>query len=81
MFSSVPNLTQWTELGEQLSGPNAECVREDALRFLVDLERRAERELASPEADATRTQALLGAIETAKTLVTTLFRPVDLSSL
>jgi len=81
MFSSAPNLPQWTELGEQLSGPDAECIREDSLKLLMNLERRAEQELASPHSDASRTQSLLEAIQIAKTLVKTLFQPVDLSSL
>ncbi len=81
MFESSPNIPQWSELGEQLSGPDGERVRESILQNLAALEQRAESEMASPQADAPRTQALLEAIQIAKKLAESLFKPVDLSTL
>lgn len=81
MFAIQPALPQWTELGEQLSGPDGDSKREEILNNLTILERRAEAELRSPTAAAPRVLALLEAVHSAKKLANTLFKPVDLSSL
>lgn len=81
MSESSPNLPQWSELGEQLAGPDREGIREHILHNLKSLKHRADRELASPQADAPRIQALIDAIQTAIKLVETFFKPLDLSTL
>jgi len=81
MLATQPELPQWTELGEQLSGPNSSQVRSTLLDNLLSLERRAETELRLPKADAPRILALLEAVQAAKKLANTLFKPLDLSTL
>lgn len=81
MFTIQPELPQWTELGEQLSGPEGDSKRDAILGILASLEHRAELELRSTPSDAPRVLALLDAVQTAKKLASTLFKPVDLSSL
>lgn len=81
MFSEIPQQIQWTELGESLSGPDSERTRDEILEALSVLESRANTELRNPSTDAIRVQALLEAVQTAKKLAETIFKPVDLSTL
>ena len=81
MFSEIPQQIQWTELGESLSGPDSERTRAEILEALSVLESRANTELRNPSTDAIRVQALLEAVQTAKKLAETIFKPVDLSTL
>ncbi len=81
MFTIQPELPQWTELGEQLAGAEGDSKRDAILGILDSLEHRAEIELRSTASDAPRVLALLDAVQTAKKLAHTLFKPVDLSSL
>jgi hypothetical protein len=81
MISEIPQQVQWTELGESLSGPDSEKKRADILESLSVLESRANFELRNPLADAPRVQSLLEAVQSAKKLAETIFKPVDLSTL
>jgi hypothetical protein len=82
MQASVPVLPQWSQLGEQLSGPNGESKREEILAHLGNLEAFADSSLRSPNcSEPARLQSLLRAIEHARDIATRVFKPVDLSAL
>jgi hypothetical protein len=77
-----PVLPQWTELGEQLSGPDGESKREEVLSSLEALESRANSSLRSPDCtDPARVEALIRAIGHARDIASSAFKPVDLSAL
>jgi hypothetical protein len=82
MFEAPPHLPQWTELGEQLSGPDSESKRADVLARLQWLEDRAKASLYSPDCEEpARLEALTRAISHARTITEKVFQPVDLSAL
>lgn len=82
MLATQPSLPQWSELGEQLSGPDGEAKREEILRRLDTLEARANISLRSPDCtEPMRVEALLRAIGHAREIATKVFKPVDLSAL
>lgn len=82
MFATQPNLPQWSELGEQLSGPEGESKRAEVVSLLEALETRANAALRSPDcAEPIRVEALIRAIGHAREIATKVFKPVDLSAL
>jgi hypothetical protein len=82
MFATQPDLPQWCELGDQLSGPDGESKREDVLARLETLEARANSSLRSPDcANPMRIEALIRAIGQARGIASRAFKPVDLSAL
>ena len=82
MFATQPCLPQWSELGEQLSGPDGEAKREEILARLENLEARANTSLRSSDcAEPMRVEALIRAIGHAREIATKVFKPVDLSAL
>ncbi|MFM8983295.1 MAG: hypothetical protein ACKOLA_10395 [Spartobacteria bacterium] len=82
MFATQPSLPQWSELGEQLSGPNGESKREEILARLDALEARANSTLRSPDCtEPMRVEALIRALGHAREIATKVFKPVDLSAL
>ena len=82
MTSDTSSIPQWTELGSQLSGPDADQKRQEILNTLSDLESKVDISMRSAEIDmAPRLQALQQAIETARELANSILKPVDLSAL
>jgi hypothetical protein len=82
MLATHPNLPQWSELGEQLSGPDGELKRAEMLSRLEALEARANASLRSPSCtEPVRIEALLRAIAHARDIASRVFKPVDLSAL
>jgi hypothetical protein len=82
MLATHPNLPQWSELGEQLSGPDGELKRAEMLSRLEALEARANVSLRSPScAEPARVEALIRAIGHARAIASRVFKPVDLSAL
>lgn len=82
MNFATSEIPQWTELGAELSGPDAEAKRaaiQDALRDL-ELSTGNSLRTASGEA-AQRLQSLLKATATAKLIAGKVLKPVDLSAL
>jgi hypothetical protein len=75
-------MAQWTELGQELSGDSADARRQQILESLDNLETRIQANLRSPDiSDTKRLEALANAVETAKEIVRTVLKPVDLSAL
>jgi hypothetical protein len=82
MFATQPCLPQWSELGEQLSGPDGEAKREEILARLDALEAHANTTLRSLDCtEPMRVEALIRAIGHAREIATKVFKPVDLSAL
>lgn len=82
MFSAPPTLPQWTDLGQQLSGPDRKYKRADVMARLQILEDRAKASLYSPNCEEpARLEALTRAISHARTIAEKVFQPVDLSAL
>jgi hypothetical protein len=82
MFATHPNLPQWTELGEQLSGPDGDAKRMEVISRLEALEARANAALRSPScAEPARIEALIRAIGHSREIASRVFKPVDLSAL
>jgi hypothetical protein len=82
MLATHPNLPQWSELGEQLSGPDGESKRSEVISRLDALEARANATLRSPAcAEPARAEALIRAIGHARDIASRVFKPVDLSAL
>ena len=82
MFATQPDLPQWSELGEQLSGPDGELKRAEILARLDALEARANSTLRSPDCpEPIRVEALIRAIGYARDIASRVFKPVDLSAL
>jgi hypothetical protein len=82
MISDTSSMAQWTELGQELSGDSADARRQQILESLDNLETRIQANLRSPDiSDTKRLEALANAVETAKEIVRTVLKPVDLSAL
>lgn len=82
MISDTSSMAQWTELGQELSGDSADARRQQILASLDNLETRIQANLRSPDiSDTKRLEALANAVETAKEIVRTVLKPVDLSAL
>ena len=82
MLATQPELPQWSELGDQLSGPDGESKREEVISRLEALEARANAALRSPDcAEPFRVEALIRAIGNARSIASQVFKPVDLSAL
>lgn len=82
MLATQPELPQWCELGEQLSGPAGESKRDEILSRLQTLEARANSSLRSSDcSEPMRIEALLRAIGHARGIANRAFKPVDLSAL
>lgn len=82
MFATQPDLPQWCELGEQLSGPDGESKRDEVLARLDALEARANSFLRLPDCtEPIRVEALIRAIGHARGIASRVFKPVDLSAL
>ncbi len=82
MLATQPELPQWCELGEQLSGPAGESKREEILARLEALEARANDSLRSFDcSEPMRVEALIRAIGQARGIASRAFKPVDLSAL
>jgi hypothetical protein len=82
MLAAQPELPQWSELGEQLSGPDGQSKREEVLDRLENLEARANSSLRSADCtEPARVEALIRAIGHARGIASRVFKPVDLSAL
>ena len=82
MVSDTSSIAQWTELGQELSGDGADVRRQQILESLDTLESRIQTDLRNPDiSDTKRLEALAKAVETAKEIVHTVLKPVDLSAL
>lgn len=82
MLAAQPELPQWSELGEQLSGLDGQSKRDEVLDRLQNLEARALSSLRSPECtEPARVEALIRAIGHARDIASRVFKPVDLSAL
>ena len=82
MISDTSSMAQWTELGQELSGDGADARRRQILESLDNLEIRIQAGLRSPDiSDTKRLEALANAVATAKEIVHTVLKPVDLSAL
>lgn len=82
MLAAATTLPQWSELGDQLSGPDSDAKRAEVLSRLEALEARANASLRSPSCtEPVRIEALLRAIAHARDIASRVFKPVDLSAL
>lgn len=82
MTSDTSAIPQWTELGSQLAGPDAERKREEIVNILLDLNFKVEQSMHSASAEvATQLKALQNAIKVAREITDSVLKPVDLSSL
>jgi hypothetical protein len=82
MLAAQPELPQWSELGEQLSGPGGEEKRVEILARLEELESQANSLLSSFDcAEPARLEALVRAIGHARDIATRVFKPIDLSAI
>lgn len=82
MNFATSEIPQWTELGAELSGPNADAKRAEILDILRDLEISAENSLRTASGEvANRLQSLLKATATAKQIAGKVLKPIDLSAL
>lgn len=82
MNFATSEIPQWTELGAELSGPNAEAKRSEILDTLSNLELSAENSLRTASGDdAKRLESLLKAAGTAKIIAGKVLKTVDLSAL
>ena len=82
MLATQPELPQWSELGDQLSGPDGESKRAEVISRLEALEARANAALRSPDcAEPMRMEALIRATRTARDIASRVFKPVDLCAL
>lgn len=71
---------QWTELGERLCGPDSEHTRIEILQKFLGLEKSI-LEQSHSDVPYDRLQALMEAVQIAKSLCESVLKPVDLSNL
>jgi hypothetical protein len=82
VLSNTSNIAQWTELGQQLTGDEADSRRRQVLETLENLEIQVQADLRNPStSEPMKLEALAKALETAKEIAQTVLKPVDLSAL
>lgn len=82
MDFNTSTISQWTELGQQLSSGDAEAHRQRILESLDHLENRVQVDLRNPTTtNHAKLEALEKAIQTAREIAQTVHKTVDLSAL